>query len=478
MIRPHRRYRALDKDLGRLSMAETARFHLSRPVLRLGAGILVGVALILLALGLTGRQPGLVVMGAGLLVGGWLGLSIGANDVANVLGPAVGAGAVALGPGLALVALAEVAGAVMAGRAVADRLALGIVDQTLLAAGSAPVMMLAALIAAAGWITLATGAGLPVSTSHSIVGAIAGAGLAAGGAQAVSWPALAVMALAWVVTPLLAAALAGALLALLRVKVLEARDRVAAVRRWLPPLIGATIGLFVAFVATRLPGLPAGPAPVLLPGAAAGLATALMMRRRLDRLRAGAADATPGLKRLLGQPLLLAAVMMAFAHGAGDAGNVAGPLMVILAPGVPGGAPVPLLPLALGGVAIALGAAVFGRRLIVLVGTGITRLNPARALCITLSTAAIILVAAVLGLPVSSTHVAVGGVFGVGFAREALERRSGASPVSLPAAERRRRHLIRRSHVVTITAAWIVTVPATALLGALCCRAMLRLTGI
>lgn len=458
-------------------MAETARFHLFRPVLRIGAGILAGVALVILALGLSGQQPGLIVAGTGLLVAGWLGLSIGANDVANALGPAVGAGAVALGPGLAVVALAEVAGAVMAGQAVADRLALGIVDQGVLAAGSGPMVMLAALMAAAGWITLATGASLPVSTSHSIVGAIAGAGLAAGGAQAVSWGAIAVMALAWVVTPLASAALAGALLWMLRLKVLGVDDRAAAARRWLPPMIGATIGLFVAFVATRLPGLPAGPAPVLLPGLVAGLATALMMRRRLGRLRAGSADASPGMKQLLGQPLLLAAVMMAFAHGAGDAGNVAGPLMVILAPGAQAGAPVPLLPLVLGGSAIALGAVLFGRRLIGMVGKGITRLNPARALCITLSTAFITLVAAVLGLPVSSTHVAVGGVFGVGFVREILNRRSGVIAAPLPAEEGRRRHLIRRSHVVTITAAWIVTVPITALLGALCCGAMLWLTG-
>lgn len=478
MTRPVRQYHALDKDLGRFTNAESAQFHLFRPVLRLGAAILLAVALIFLGLGLTGQQPGLIATGAGLMVAGWLGLSIGANDVANSLGPAVGAGAVALGPGLALVALAEVAGAVLAGHAVANRLAQGIVDNAVLTAGGGQVVMLAALIAAAGWITLATGASLPVSTSHSIVGAIAGAGLAAAGTQAVAWGGIAVMALAWLVTPLASAILAGTLLALLRLKVAEADDRVAAARRWLPPMTGAAIGLFVAFVATRLPGLAPGAAPILLPGLGAGLATALLMRRRFDRIRSEIAHDSPGMKRLLGQPLLLAAVMMAFAHGAGDAGNVAGPLMVILAPGAHGGAPVPLLPLALGGVSIALGAVLFGRRLVGMVGEGITRLNPARALCITLSTATIALVAAALGLPVSTTHVAVGGVFGVGFVREMLDRRKSAQAALLPAEERQRRQLIRRSHVVTITAAWMVTVPITTLLGALCCLALLWVTGV
>ena len=113
-----------------------------------------------------------------------------------------------------------------------------------------------------------------------------------------------------------------------------------------------------------------------------------------------------------------------------------------------------------------------------MVSEGITRLNPVRAFCITLATAMIVLVASGLGLPVSSTHVAVGGVFGVGFVREVLDRRSGARRAELPVEERRRRMLIRRSHVATITVAWMVTVPITATLGALCCLAMLWVTGV
>lgn len=476
---PDRQFDVLDKDLRRITVAESAQFHAVRPVLRLGAGILLGVALIFLALGVTGQQPGLIAIGAGAIVAGWLGLSIGANDIANSLGPAVGAGAIAIGPGLILVGLAEIAGATLAGHAVTHRLADGIVQIAVLESGArGQVMMLAALIGAAAWITIATGASLPVSTSHSIVGAIAGAGLAAAGASALSWGGILAIALAWVVTPFAAALLAGALLALLRIRVAEAPDRGRAAKAWLPPLIGTMVGLFVAYVATLLPVLPLRLPVALLPGAIAGLAVALVMRRRLDQAIAKG-EGKPGMKRILRQPLLFAAVMMGFAHGAGDAGNVAGPLLVILTPAQAGALQVPLFMLALAGGIIALGAFLFGRRLVGMVSEGITRLNAVRAFCITLATAMIVLAASARGLPVSSTHVAVGGVFGVGFVREMLDRRGNATRTApLPAEERRRRMLIRRSHVATITLAWVVTVPITATLGGLCCLAMLWVSGV
>lgn len=122
--------------------------------------------------------------------------------------------------------------------------------------------------------------------------------------------------------------------------------------------------------------------------------------------------------------------------------------------------------LVLAGAMIAVGTMLFGRRLVVMVGSGITRLNPVRAFCITLATATTVLAAATAGLPVSTTHVAIGGIFGVGFAREWLDRRANRQREALPAAETRRRVLIRRSHVVTISMAWVITLPMTAMLSA------------
>ena len=176
----------------------------------------------------------------------------------------------------------------------------------------------------------------------------------------------------------------------------------------------------------------------------------------------------------------MSVLILGFAHGANDVGNIAGPLSVVLrgqgmstAIGV-----VPVLVLAGGGLAIATGTLLFGRRLVHMVGSGITKLNAGRAFCVSLATAVTVLGASALGLPVSTTHVAVGGIFGVGFAREWLDRRRGSRSEALPADETRRRILVRRSHVVTITAAWLVTLPITASLGALACLLVLWVTGV
>lgn len=475
MARHARSFYTLDRDLARITHAEAAQLYAIRPVWRLGVAVLLLAAGLILAIGLSGGDSRLVAPGAGLIVAGWLGLSIGANDIANSLGPAVGAGAVRLVPGLVLVALAGIAGASLAGEAVAQRLASGIVDVAWTGGGAGAaegqMVMLSALIGAAVWITIATGANLPVSTSHSVVGAIAGAGCAAFGAASVDWRGMLVIASAWMLTPLVAAALAGSLLVLLQSRVGEAPDRARAARRWLPALTGTMIGLFTANIVSILPAA-AMPLPwALLPGAAAGLAFGWLTRRRVEAALAIHGEGRPGMKLVLRAPLLMAAAMMGFAHGAGDAGNVAGPLLVILAPGPQDALHVPWPVLAGAGAMIGLGALLFGRRLVHMVAGGITRLNATRAFCITLSTALIVLAAAGLGLPVSSTHTAVGGVFGVGFAREMLDRRRhrrhGRRRGALPGAEHRRRLLIRRSHVATITVAWMATVPLTALIAAL-----------
>lgn len=471
-------YRVLDKDLVRIGHAEVAQMHAFRPVWRLGLLVLALVGGLLVAMALSGAAPGMLAIGAGLVVAAWLGMAIGANDVANSLGPAVGAGAVGLLPGLALVAVAGIAGAVLAGGAVSARLAAGIVQLAPMGGDPrAPLVMVAALIAAAVWITLATGIGLPVSTSHSIVGGIAGAGAVGFGLSAVAWGTLAMIASVWVVTPVVSGGLAGALLILLRIKVLKAPDRAAAALRWLPPLVGLMTGLFAAYVlllVNRPLGMPVIGAAAILPALAGHLLTRRAVRRELAQH-----PRKPGIKPLLRPALVMAVIIMGFAHGANDVGNIAGPLSVILqgqGVGTQIGV-VPVLVLVCGGLAIAAGTLLFGRRLVHMVGSGITRLNAGRAFCVSLATAVTVLAASGMGLPVSTTHVAVGGIFGVGFAREWLDRRPGNRAEPLPADETRRRILVRRSHVVTITAAWLVTLPITGGLGALACLLVLGVAG-
>ncbi|WP_252733347.1 inorganic phosphate transporter [Paracoccus marinaquae] len=480
-MRKGRSFHILDKDLGRLTYAETAQRHALRPLLRMGLAVLSLVAGLVVIMWMDvgpNLYAGLV---AGLIVAGWLGLAIGSNDVANSLGPAFGAGAIGLLPGLVLVALAEIAGASLAGGAVTHRLASGIVDAAPLASGiSTRLVMLSALVGAAAWITTATGLGLPVSTSHSIVGGIAGAGLTVLGAGAIEWGTLGMIASIWVVAPLAAGALAGLFVIFLRLRVLEAPDRAASARRWLPLMVAAMTGLFVAYLAEML----ARASYISHGGAgAAGVAAAILgwlVMRRLLEAELARTDGHPGSKRLLRPPLLLAATMMGFAHGANDVGNIAGPLSVILAGEVSAASSfaVPVAVLLLAGLAIALGTMLFGGRLVITVGSAITRLNAGRALCVSLATAVTVLTASTFGLPVSTTHVAIGGIFGVGFAREWLDRRNMKLRSPLPAEETRRRLLIRRSHVATISAAWVVTVPVAAAIAALCCRAIIWATGV
>lgn len=471
-------FRTLDKDLGRITHAEVAQMHAFRPVWWLGLVVLAVVALIVLVVGMSEADAAMVGLGAGLIVAAWLGLAIGSNDVANSLGPAVGAGAIGLLPGLALVALAEVAGAVLAGGAVSQRLAGGIVDTGQLASGGVGgLMMLSALIGAASWITLASGIGLPVSTSHSIVGGIAGAGAAALGLSGVAWGTVGMIASAWVVAPVLAGCLAGGLVIFLRRKIIEPDDRGAGARLWLPPMVAAMCALFAAYVMVLL-GRPGGPigGVVFVALAAGGLGWA-STRMGVDRELA--LHGKPSAKRLLRPALVVSVVIMGFAHGANDVGNVAGPLSVIIGTAEDGGGygDVPLAALLAAGMTIALGTLLFGGRLVSMVGSGITRLNAGRAFCVTLATATVVILASGSGLPVSTTHVAVGGVFGVGFAREWQDRQRARARAALPEEEQSRRRLIRRSHVVTITAAWAVTLPVTAGLGAAACWLMLRLAG-
>lgn len=167
--------------------------------------------------------------------------------------------------------------------------------------------------------------------------------------------------------------------------------------------------------------------------------------------------------------MLLAVTLMGFAHGANDVANIAGPLSVIVASsGISQGAgSVSTFILLAAGAGIATGTLLFGRRLVQMVGSGITRLNPVRAFCVSLATGTTVLGASWAGLPVSATHIAIGAVFGLGFFRETLDRRRQKTHEPMPIEERRRRRLVRRSHVVTILAAWVVTLPATGLLAAL-----------
>lgn len=470
MARPGSDFRVLDKDLDRISNVEMAQMQAIRPVLALGVALIFIAGVALLTIGVQGGRPDLAMVAAAMAVAAYLALSIGSNDVANALGPAVGAGAVPLVSGLIIVGLAEVAGALLAGEAVSHRIAQGIIQPATMPAGQMAgggEVMLSALLGAGIWISLSSWRGLPVSTTHSIVGGIGGAGLVRFGPSALDWSSVASIALGWIAAPILAAVISAGLLALIRARVNEAPDRMAAAQRWLPGLIAAMTALFVLYLGRLV--LQLGLLPVLIGAALAALAVQRWAHIRLRGAIARQSREKPALKHLFSLPLLWAAALMGFAHGANDAANVAGPLTVILSGAGLGGqaSDMPLIALLAAGSGIALGTVLFGGKLVQMVGSGITRLNPVRAFCISSGTAITVLGASLVGLPVSTTHIAVGGVFGVGFFREWYDRRRRKAHEALPAAEVRRRLLVRRTYLTTIIAAWLITVPVAALLSGL-----------
>jgi PiT family inorganic phosphate transporter len=477
---PEPGWQVLDRDLSRFSRLETATSFVSQPLIALGLA-LVFVAIAAVAGGLiTSGGPGTLTVVIASAFAAYLALNIGANDVANNMGPAVGSNALTMGGALAIAAVCETAGALIAGGDVVDTIAKGIVTADSLADSNVFIIaMMAALLSSAVWLNLATWLGAPVSTTHAIVGGVAGSGIAAAGFSAVNWAGMSQIALSWVVSPMLGGALAAATLALVHKLVIDRDDKIAAARIWVPVFIGVMAWAFGTYLALK--GLKNLFDISLLNSILIGFGCAILSwyaaRPYIMRLSQGLENRNKSLKVLFQLPLVLSAALMSFAHGANDVSNAIGPLAAIVSTiGNPAGdtaITVPLWVMIVGALGISVGLLLFGPRLIKMVGDQITKLNAMRAYCVALSAAITVIAASWLGLPVSSTHIAIGGIFGVGFFREGREARrmtqmNGEAVIQdISTDERKRRKLVRRSHFTTILAAWLITVPATALLSAL-----------
>lgn len=476
--KPKAAWAVLDKELRRQSFLERAGQHVTRPLLAGGLALAFLGLCALAGLSLAGYgEAGLLVAGAAFA--GYMALNIGANDIGNNMGPVIGARAAPFWLALSLAAMAELMGALLAGGPVIQTIGFGLVGNQLDAAESGRLarVMLAGLIAGGLWVNIATLLAASISTTHAVVGGIIGAGLVAFGAQAVDWPALAAITFGWVISPVIGGVIAAGLLLFVTRTVKEAADRRAAAVAWVPRLTGAMAGTFIAYLllgglagAIALPPLLAGAA-----GLAAGLAVTWTARPACRRQAAawppGRPPSAKAVRGMFSLPLLAAALLFSFAHGANDVSNAVGPLAAIIAAGNGTGTGVPPAVPVIGGLGIALGVLLFGPRLVRVIGNEITKLNPVRAFCVLLSAAMTATAASWAGLPVSSTHIALGGIFGIGFWREAHEARlartsgtdRGAAP---PPEERRRRKLVRRSMIFTMIGAWIVTVPVSAALAA------------
>ena len=473
-----RHLETLDRDLARFSNLEAATSMVGRPMVGVGVSLLFVVLAGLAAMLFFGEAKNSYIVIVAACLGAYMALNIGANDVANNMGPAVGANALSMGGAIAIAVVFESAGALIAGGDVVSTIAKGIIEPERI--GTADVFiwaMMSALLSAALWVNLATWVGAPVSTTHSVVGGVMGAGIAAAGFSAVSWGTMSSIAASWVISPVLGGAIAAFFLYVIKSRIIYQDDKIAAARKWVPILVGIMAGAFGAYLALKgLKKIIKIDMPTaLIIGLVIAVIVWLVMVPVIRKQSIGLENRNKSLKVLFGIPLVVSAALLSFAHGANDVANAVGPLAAIVDVSQSGdfttSFSIPFWVMIIGAFGISFGLFLFGPKLIRMVGSQITKLNPMRAYCVALSAAITVIVASWLGLPVSSTHIAVGAVFGVGFFREwDAERRIRKARMAMPdrphyaPEERRRRKLVRRSHFMTIIAAWIITVPAAALL--------------
>jgi len=390
----------------------------------------------------------------------YMAWTIGANDVANSMGPVVGSRSVTIAQAIVVAGLCEFAGAVVAGSDVTNTIRKGIVEPSALAATPEVLClgMICALLAAAVWLHAATWWGMPVSTSHSIVGAVAGFGVVAAGAGSVYWGKLGQIVLSWFISPVVGLVLGFAIFRIIIRTVLGRAEPMAAAVRVTPVL--AFVAALIVTLATIYKGLKnlmaqgrmemtGGRALAIaaLVGAVAALVSRLLVRRSLRRCEGlSLAEQLLKVEGIFVPLAVISACSVAFAHGANDVANAIGPLAAvadIVATGsVKMSVHVPLWVLVLGGVGIVLGLGTFGYRVMRTIGSAITEITPSRAVAANIAAATTVLACTRLSLPVSTSHTIVGAVLGVGFAR-------GIGAVN-------------RAITRNIFGSWLLTVPAAA----------------
>ena len=474
----------LDKDLDKLTLVEEAGFHLTRGMTSVGLGLLFLMLSALVASVFVMDQPGAGIVFAAVIIGAYMAMNIGAKDVANNVGPAVGAKALPLAAALIIGAICEVMGAVITGGNVVETISSGIINTRSIPESSIFAWaMLSALMTAALLVNLSNYLKAPISTTHTVVGGVAGAGTAAYGFAAVDWFSLSRIAMTWVATPFISAFFAILLLAFINKYIIYRTDKIAAARTWVPVLIGIMSGVFTAYLiwVGFHHVVTVSYQTAILSGLAVGFISWRLCIPLIAKQSEGLENRNQSLRKMFQWPLILAAGLMSFAHGANDVSNAIGPVVAIVRATqgvvVSETERAPEWVMLIGAFGLSCGILLFGPRLIRLVGEQITKLNPIRAFCISVSTALTVLVASRFGMPVSTTHTAIGAVFGVGFFREwymerARQRLETGSdrPVedTENSSEVSRRYLVRRSHFMTIIAAWIITVPVSAALSATC----------
>lgn len=361
------------------------------------------------------------------LFGAYMALNIGANDVANNVGPAVGSRALTMAGAIVIAAVFEASGALIAGGDVVGTIKKGIIDPAMFVDTTQFVWaMTAALLAGGIWLNLATAIGAPVSTTHSIVGGVVGAGIAASGFAAVAWGTMGTIVASWVISPVLGGMIAALFLYTIKKTMIYKEDKVSAMKKMVPVYVAVMAWAFVTYL--MLKGVKHLVKVDFLTAAGIGFAAAvavlLIVRPMIAKAAVSLKNHREDVNKLFTIPLIFAAALLSFAHGANDVANAVGPLAgiadAVQSSVISSKASIPLWVMLVGAVGIALGLALYGPKLIRTVGSEITELDQVRAYSIAMAAAITVIIASQLGLPVSSTHIAIGGVFGVGFLREFL----------------------------------------------------------
>ncbi len=356
---------------------------------------------------------------------------IGANDVANALGTSVGSGAITVRTAIIVAAIFEFLGAAIAGGQVTKTIRKGIIDPSPIVNSPELLVfgMLAALLAAAMWLAFASYKGWPVSTTHSIVGALVGFGVVGIGVDAVNWGTIGQIVAGWVVSPVLGGVIAFALMVSVQRLILRQRDPFASAIRWVPAyafLVGFVMALVTLFKGLKHLNLDLSIAMSFVFAIVFGVMVAAIGRYAVGRIefdkQADESFHYANVEKIFVPLMIFTACAMAFAHGSNDVANGIAPLAAVFALVRTGGdlaqtSPMPFWVLVLGGFGIVVGLATYGYRVMQTIGRKITELTPSSGFCATMAAAATVVLASRTGMPVSTTHIAVGAVIGVGVAR-------------------------------------------------------------
>ena len=403
-------------------------------------------------------QYGTIMVVMACIFGFFMAWGVGANDVANAMGTSVGSRALTLKQAILIAILFEFAGAYLAGGAVTETIRKGIIEPSLLSSNPELLVfgMMASLLAAGIWLLIATHFGWPVSTTHSIVGAIVGFAAVGVSMEAVHWSKVGSIVASWIVSPVTAGIIAFFLFRSVQKLILDTENPFANAKRYVPMyifLVGFIISMVTFTKGLKHVGLHltwAESAGISILFGLATMAVGIVMQRKIQLDPEANRDFHfTSVEKVFGVLMMFTACAMAFAHGSNDVANAVGPLAAIVGIVHAGGevaqkAAMPAWILLLGGAGIVAGLVMYGHKVIATVGQNITELTPSRGFAATLAAASTVVVASGTGLPISTTHTLVGAVLGVGLAR-------GMAALNLRV-------------VGTIFVSWIVTLPAGALL--------------